>query len=222
MRARGGLLVGWGAVGLYAALLVVVAVGAVQREDLDRSQAAIDPVGAFIEAWERSRTGTFVATGTFERRSEVTGAVISSQDVVAQRPPARLHRQLGGIDGRVDDRLLVCPAPPPGGSQAPPCQLGAPRGSTYDEAVAAEVEGLRDILGAPEALYGVERDDDGCFALVQRRVDPRAPFGIAARFCFDPTTGAPTARQVDFEGGITESLVVTEVRAEVTDGDLRP
>lgn len=222
MRARGGLVVGWCAVALYAALLLVVTVGAVQRDDLDRSSAPGEPVGAFIEAWERSRTATFVATGTFERRSDVTGAVISSQDVVAQRPPARLHRQLGGVDGRVDDRLLVCPAPPPGSSQSPPCQLGEPGGLTYAEAVAAEVDGLRDILGAPEPLYTVQRDDEGCFALAQRRVDPRAPFGISARFCFDPATGAPTARQVAFEGGITEALVVTEVRAEVTDADLRP
>src|SRR5690606_23235860 len=122
---------------------------------------------------------TFVTSGTYERRSAVTGAAIASEDVVAQRPPRRLHRQLGGVDGRDDDRLLVCPAPPPGDEPAP-CRLGAPGGPTYDESVARELEGLRSMLLGPDPLYAVELAEPGCYRLELRRPDPRAPFGIEA------------------------------------------
>lgn len=221
MRAHRGRLVGWIAVASYAALIGAVTVAALGHRDLDRSA---DPQAAAVElitAWERSRTATFVATGTFERRSSVTGAVLTSEDVVAQRPPERLHRQLGGVDGRVDDRLLVCPGAPPESDPAP-CQLGEPGGPTYAESVDDELAGLRSLLLGDEPLYSVDVVDEGCFSLTQERVDPRAPFGVAARLCFDPATGAPSARRITFEGGITETLVVTDIRSEVADADLRP
>ncbi|MGK2948445.1 MAG: hypothetical protein ACSLFP_07715 [Acidimicrobiales bacterium] len=221
MRAHRGLLVGWVAVAAYAALIAAVTVAALGHRDLDRSAVPEQPVAAFIAAWERSRTATFVAVGTFERRSEATGAVLASEDVVAQRPPERLHRQLGGIDGRVDDRLLVCPVGPPD-SEPEPCRLGEPGGGTYAEDVDEELAGLRSLLQGDEPLYSVEVVEEGCFALTQQRIDPRAPFGVAARFCFDPATGAPSARHVTFEGGITETLVVTDIRTDVVDADLRP
>lgn len=206
----------------YAALLVltVLATPAADRpEGAGRDRAA----ARFVEAWARSRSATFVATGTFERRSDVTGSAIASEDVVAQRPPRRLHRQLGGIEGRDDDRLLVCPAPPAGSDdEREPCRLGAPGGATYEESVEREVEGVRSIVGGEDPLYDVTIAGAGCFTLDLRRVDPRAPFGIGARFCFDPATGAPTRREVRYEGGISETVVVEEIRTEVTDADLEP
>jgi hypothetical protein len=222
MRARRGLLVGWAVVGAYAALLGVVVVASLGRADLDRSTSPAEAAAAFVEAWERSRTGTFVASGTVERRSEVTGAALTSEDVVAQRPPARLHRQQGGVDGRVDDRLLLCAASPTEGDDGAPCQLGPPGGPTYAESVDEEVVGLRSLLEGPTPVYEVRVEPEGCFALEQLRPEPRAPFGVSARFCFDDATGAPTRRRVAFEGGITETLVVTQVRSDVTDADLEP
>ena len=97
-------------------------------------------------AWERSRTATFVRTGTFERRSEVTGSSISSEDVLAQRPPRRLHRQLGGVSGRDDRRLARVPAAPPTGSTPSDCTLGEPSGPSYEEDVASEVAALRTLV----------------------------------------------------------------------------
>lgn len=176
----------------------------------------------FIEAWERSRTATFLTTGTFERRSEVTGAEIRSEDVVAQRPPRRLHRQLGGVDGRHDDRMVICPAPPPGDPEQPPCHLGAPGGTTYEESVQREVAALRDLLLGTDPLYEVTLDDAGCFRLDQRRPDPRVPFGVAARFCFDEATGAPLRTEVRYEGGVRETIVVDDVRTDVTPEALEP
>lgn len=223
MRARGGLVAGWVAVVAFALLLAVVGIeGARQQGRIDRSIPTAD---RFIAAWETSRTATFLTSGTFERRSKVTGSRIASEDVLAQRPPQRLHRQLGGIEGRDDDRLLVCPAVPDdegGGDVAATCELGEPGGPTYAESVVAEVTGLRTLVGGADPLYTVGLDADGCFALDQTRVEPRAPFGRRARFCFDAATGAPAASRVEYDGGIVEVLVVTEIRAEVTDADLRP
>lgn len=207
----------------YAALLVAVSVGALRGRDLDRSpdrqELAVDD---FIAAWERSRTGTFVTSGTYERSSEVTGASISSEDVVAQRPPRRLHRQLGGVEGRDDDRLLVCAAPPEGADERQPCRLGPPGPITYADSVAREVAGLRSLTGGDDPLYGVRERSPACFELTLRRPDPRAPFGVAASFCFDPTTGAVSSSMVRHAGGITEVVVVTEIRSRVTDADLTP
>lgn len=217
---------GWALVAAYAALLAVVSVQAIDEPDLDRgADAAVeDPAAsaeAFVEAWERSRTATFLTRGTYERHSEVTGATITSEDVVAQRPPRRIHRQLGGVDGRDDDRVIVCPAPPP--DQEPePCRFGPAAGLGYEEDVAREVAGVRSLTTGPDPLYRVTRSDPGCFDLDLLRVDPRAPFGVAASFCFDAETGAPSARRVEHEGGIVEVLTVTSISSAVAPEDLEP
>jgi len=221
MRARRSTLVGGLALLAWTALLVVTAVVEIRAPDHERTHDPAAPAEALIDAWARSRQATFVTTGTYERRSDVTGAAITSEDVVAQRPPRRLHRQLGGVDGRDDDRLLVCPAPPPDEDPAP-CQLGPPGGATYDESTAREVDGLRSMLLGPDPLYAVRADGDGCYRLDLRRPDPRAPFGIEASFCFDPASGAPLSSRVRYEGGVEERVVVTDVRTEVTDDDLEP
>lgn len=223
MRARSGPLLGRLAVVAWAALLALTAAAEIRAPDRDRTETEPGPAAAeaLVEAWARSRRATFVTTGTYERRSDVTGAAITSEDVVAQRPPQRLHRQLGGVEGRDDDRLLVCPAPPPGEDPAP-CRLGPEGGPTYDESVEREVEGLRSMLLGPDPLYAVAGDGAGCFELDLRRPDPRAPFGIDASFCFDPATGAPAGSRVRHEGGVEEIVVVTDVRTDVTDADLEP
>jgi hypothetical protein len=211
-------------VAVYAVVALWVTVDTLRSERLDpatRPARGEEAAERFVAAWERSRTATFVATGTVERRSATTGAVLRSADVVAQRPPQRLHRAFGGIDGRDDDRVLLCPASPDG-EPAPPCQLGPPGGPTYEESVQAEVEALRSLVLGPDRIYDVTADGTGCFDLRLRRVEPRAPYGVGARLCFDPATGAPIRREVRHEGGVTETLVVHDLRSEVTDGDLEP
>src|SRR3546814_9247305 len=110
-RARGSL--GWGVVAAYAALRVATALTTPADRRPATASGSDTAKSALIEAWARSRTGTFVTTGTFERRNDVTGASIASEDVLAQQPSRRLHSQMGGVEGRDDERLLVCPAPPP-------------------------------------------------------------------------------------------------------------
>lgn len=222
MRARPGPVAARLAVAAWALLLAITALAEIRAPDHDRTEPGPGAAAeALVEAWDRSRRATFVATGTYERRSDVTGAAIASEDVVAQRPPRRLHRQLGGVDGRDDDRLVVCPAPPPGQDPAP-CRLGPPGGPTYEESVKREVAGLRSILLGADPLYAVSEGDPGCFRLDLRRPDPRAPFGLDATLCFDPATGAPAGRRVRFEGGVEEVVVVVDIRTEVTQADLEP
>lgn len=223
MRARSGVVVGWVLVVAYATLLILAMIdGARDQDRIDRPAAGTSATDRFVTAWERSRSATFVAKGTFERRSEFTGARVSSEDFVAQRPPRRMHRQLGGVEGRNDDRLLVCPAPPDGGDRPGACRLGDPGGPTYAESVVAEVRALGPMVAGRNPLYTVREVTAGCFALEQIRVEPRAPFGIRARFCFDEATGAPSERRVEYEGGIVEVVAVTDVSAEVMDADLVP
>lgn len=209
-------------VAAYAALAAHAAVTTPHGRSTDPgSTELVDPAGELVAAWERSREATFVTEGTYERHSEVTGATIASEDYVAQRPPRRVHRQLGGVDGRDDDRLLVCPAAPEGEDEAP-CRLGAPGGRTYAQSVEREVAGLRSLVSGASRLYSVTAGGPGCFDLELLRVDPRAPFGIEASFCFDAASGAPAGHRVRHEGGIEEIVVVTEIRTDVTDEDLEP
>jgi hypothetical protein len=216
------MILGWVVVTVFAVVAVAVVVTTPHRAVSPREGPPdSDAAASFIDAWERSRQATFVRSGTFERRSESTGAAITSEDVLAQRPPRRLHRQLGGIEGRDDQRSLSCPAPPTGASPVP-CTLGPPTGPTYDEDVAAEIEGLHSLLDGDAPVYGVSRAGDDCYTLVQRRVEPRAPFGVEARFCFDASTGAPTDSRVHYAGGVTEVIAVAELSGTVEDADLEP
>lgn len=224
MRARAGTVLGWSVLVAYAALLAWVTVHALRSSDLQRPAVPREQAAArLVVAWQRSREATFLATGTYERHSEVTGATIASEDVLAQRPPRRLHRQLGGVDGRDDDRLIVCPAPPAGQEEDPaPCLLGPPAGTTYAQDVAREVDGIRSLTHGEDPLYVVHEPEPGCFELELARVDPRAPFGVAASFCFDAATGAPSSRRVRHAGGITEVLLVTAIDSDVPEAALDP
>lgn len=223
MRARRGVVLGSLAVGLYAVALIAVGVATPHGELRPGDRPDADgATAAFIAAWRRAGEATFVRFGTFERRRVATGAVITSEDVLAQRPPRRIHRQLGGVEGRDDDRLVVCPAGLPGAAPAA-CRLGDAEGPTYAESLADELAGLRSILQGPSPLYAVRGGDtEGCFDLAQQRADPRAPFGQDARFCFDERTGAPADSRVRYAGGIVEVVAVTQIRGSVTDGDLQP
>jgi len=77
-------------------------------------------------------------------------------------------------------------------------------------------------VAGPSRAYAVERAGDGCFALAQLRNEPRAAFGIDARFCFDETTGAPTDSRVRDAAGIVEVVAVSSLTPTVRDSDLVP
>ena len=224
MRVRRGVVLGWAVVACYATLMAWTALVAVARPPADRA-ATIDAAAAdrFALAWQRTREGTYVAAGTYERRSELTGASLSSEDIVAQRPPRRLHRQMGGVEGRDDNRLIVCPAPPADEEERPaPCTLGPPSGPSYAQDIADEVAALRAMTIGDRPLYRVRASSPGCFELTQLRIEPRAPFGVRASFCFDSATGAVAMSRVRHAGGTVEVVVATAIGSTVTDADLVP
>ena len=193
-----------------AVVVALVATGVLPA--LRREQG--DPRAEFLAAFERSRTGTFVVESDFERRMD-SGAVLTSAQLVAQRPPDRVVRQFGGIDGIVDGRSVLCTTTPDGGFG---CRAaGTPR--DYQAELRQELENLRGYVTPPAPIYRVERAGPGCYELRQVIVYADPPFGSFARFCFDERTGALVGvhRRLD---NATETLTATAVRTEVTADDL--
>lgn len=207
-----------GAVGAGA----LIASGALDRDpagsagpdpaaDVEEREAAGQ---AFVEAWERSRLGTFVVESTLQRTFP-DGNGFSVERSVAQRPPDRLERSGGTITGRLDGRVLLCRTE----QRRYRCSSGRAERS-YGALVRDEVETLRSYVSGQVPLYSVEADG-GCFDLTQQRQLPAPPYGTAARFCFDDETGALTSIRVvrDEATDVTEA---TSVRAGVRDEDLVP
>ena len=101
-------------------------------------------------------SATFVRTGTFERRSEVTGAVdqlrgrARAAAAAAPAPPARRGRRAATTGA-----LIAVPGAPDGRAAEPSAPSASPAGPTYDEDVASEVAALRTLVDGP--VPGVRR-----------------------------------------------------------------
>ena len=228
MRAESTLP--WALAGLAVGLLVsaVLLVGGVLDDDGGGDQERTEPTTAgsevsdpevaarFLDAWSRSRTGTYAVRSTFERELR-DGRGFTSEGFLAQRPPERLQAQFGNAVGRVGGRLVTCST---GAEGVYRCAEGEPD-ATYAEEVEAELATLRSYVAGTNSLYRVESGDDGCFRLLERRRVPAPPYGSTAEFCFDADTGAPTLIRIERPEG-TDTTRAVEVRDEVTDADLRP
>jgi hypothetical protein len=199
--------------------LVVAAVLAVLPADDDRrgaAEAPRDPVAAFLEAYERSRTATFVVEQRFTRTVPGRGELAYERRLVQRPPDDRLLVGGGSAEGRLDGRVVRCSTEPSGTSG---CVEGPPAGS-YQEEVAAEVAELEHLVGGANPPYRVEAGEPGCFALRLRLAILTPPYGDLAGFCFDGATGAPTR----FEVHRSEAVDLVEalaIRAEVGAADLR-
>lgn len=204
---------------VVAALVVLGAVAAVDLAGREGPPAApeVDPAAELVEAWERTRTATYHATGTFERRG-ADGAELSVPVEVAQRPPDRVLRQFGGVTGRRGDRPLECPAP--AGTAGAGCRLGAP-GPSFDALVDDEVAAFRRLVAGDHPLYEVAGAGDGCWRMTRTRPDPRSGFGVTADLCVDAATGALRSVSID-HGAVDERTTYDEISTVVTDADLEP
>ena len=206
MRARRGLVLGWVVVGLLRRR-------ARRRRRHHATTPTCGPATVRTTATRPRRsstrgsgrgTATFVRTGTFERRSEVTGAVdqlrgrARAAAAAAPAPPARRRRR-----ARRPTALIVCPAPPDGDAAAAECRLGEP--GRPDLRRGRRQRGRRAAHAGRRARRPCTRSSDGRRRLLRRSrscaVEPRAPFGDEARFCFDEATGAPTDSRVRYAGG---------------------
>jgi hypothetical protein len=184
----------------------------------DDEEPHADAAEAFVEAWERSRTGTFVVRSQFHRET-ARGGELDSEVVLVQRPPDYLLRQFGSVEGRLDGRLVGCDPDPDGQTVCRP--TGERSETSYDETVAGEVETFQQyFFEDAHPLYRVERADEGCFDLTLTRLLPSPPYGNEARFCFDEDTGARTfARIVRDEG--TDVTEAVEIRTDVRETDFQ-
>lgn len=181
--------------------------------DGDDAPAAIE---SFLDAYERSRTATYVAEQTFTRAAE-DGRSISYPRRIVQRPPDdRLVIGGGQAEGRLDGMVVLCSTSPDGTSR---CDEGA-EADPYSEEVHEEVANLRSLVEGETAIYEVRAGEDGCWSLHLRRQVLTPTYGQQAGFCFDEATGAPLRTDVVREG-VTDTVVTEAVRTEVTAADLR-
>jgi hypothetical protein len=171
-----------------------------------------DASEAFVTAFQRSIEGTYVVEADYTRVL-TDGRTLRSRALVAQRPPDSVRRQFGGITGTVAGRTVTCSSELGGqfhcGGSAP-----APDPTATMQ---QEMDNLRSYF-APPALYRATSAGTDCFKLTQDRPSAVLPFGSAAKFCFDPGTGAIRILTQRLEGA-TDTFEATLVRGEVTDAD---
>jgi hypothetical protein len=208
-----GLLVGTLLAGALVARDAATSHG--NRDRATKPVASRPAAAAFADAWQRSRTGTWVVRMAFTRRTAARGH-LDDELRIAQRPPDRLIvGPLGAVAGRIGDRTVNCGTGATGVFRCAADQQALP----YADEVRGEVSTLRSYFAGRYPLYTVSRDG-GCFTLRLSRRYPSPPYGNRARFCFDRATGAPTKREIHRpEGSDVQEAV--EVRAQVVPADFR-
>lgn len=203
LAALAGLLVG----GVLAGLLMAAWS---PDDDVITGDVAAE---RFIEAWERSKRGTFRVLSESRRTSDDGRELVSSIELV-QRPPDFLRRGFGSVEARIGDRPIGCTTDPAGELH---CTAGEGE-RTYEEIVEEEVGRWDAYFEGEVPLYRIETGGDGCFDLYLTRTYPSPPYGRFARFCFDDETGARTYTEVRKDEG-TDVVEALEVSARVTDAD---
>ncbi|MGH8990139.1 MAG: hypothetical protein ACRDZ7_01265 [Acidimicrobiia bacterium] len=175
----------------------------------------------FLDAYERSRRATWYITYDFTRRLR-NGGALDLTVVELNRPPDNLRAGLGGLNGRVGGREVVC-------DEVDSQFLCAPEGATvpFDEALAAEMSELRDVVQPPAKWYAVEgggeREVAGeaarCFTLRRIVAVPSPPYGERAEYCFATADGAPLLNRVERREG-TDQRLAGEISRQVDDADI--
>jgi hypothetical protein len=175
----------------------------------------------FLAAYEQSRRATWLVTYAYHRQVR-NGSRLDVELTELNRPPDHLVTGLGGLNGRVGDRQVVCNEV--GGAQL--CGPGGPAGSFEDELVSQLAE-LRDVLQPPARWYVLERggrltlvgERARCYRL-RRAVDvPAPPYGERAEYCY-AADGAPLLTRIERREG-TDERVASRVRRDVADADVQ-
>lgn len=184
--------------------------GSTATEGLEETPEAAD---AFVAAWERSRTSTYLSASLL-RRTISTSVTLELPIVVAQRPPDRVVSSGGSVEGSVGGLGQVCD------EQLDGMLRCAPPGDAVDEEerVAAEVATLRGYFEGDRPVYRVAQEDD-CFALRLVAAIQAPPYGQRAAFCFDAASGAPRLQRIE-RSDSTDEVTLVSVRTDVTDEDL--
>jgi len=184
--------------------------GLVEPGDSEESPEA---AAAFVDAWERSRTETYLS-GSLLRRTLSSAATMELPIVVAQRPPDRVVSTGGSVQADVGGENTVCDEQLDGMVQ---CLPGG-TASDYAAGVAAEVETLQGYFEGDTPIYRVAQSG-ACFDLRLTAAIQAPPYGQNARFCFDAASGAPSLQRIERVEGTDEVTLVT-VRTDVSDDDI--
>lgn len=179
-------------------------------EDLGESSEAAD---AFVDAWERSRTETYLS-GSLLRRTLSNTTTLELPIVVAQRPPDRVVSTGGSVQGSVDGVNQVCDEQLDGLVQ---CRAIG-EAADYDADVASEVETLQSYFSGETPVYRVSQQGQ-CFDLRLTAAIQAPPYGQNARFCFDEVSGAPSLQRIERLES-TDEVTLVSVRADVSDADI--
>ncbi len=176
-----------------------------------------EAAAAFVDAWERSLTGTYRSVARYERRRD--GEVLVVAEVrTAQRPPLRLVVSGDTVTARDAELETACAVDIDGRFR---CRSAAAT-TTDAQEVADEVALLATYVEGPDVLYRVQRSEgSGCFDLELVREIDSPPYGRSARFCFDDDTGAVLSSEVHRDT-VDDVTVVSELSATVSDADLVP
>ena len=198
---------------LLAGVAIIVGLVLVLPEREPWQGTELDPEG-FLAAYERSRTEELLVTSTFTRRLN-DGRELAYEVRDIRRPPDDvLVAGAGSVSGRLDGHVHRCNVQV---ADDPPSCIQGPEAPPFEDEVAAAVDAMR---AAVTGYYEAEAAGDGCWDLLLVRALLSAPYGGAARFCFDEATGALRYREVRRPEGV-DVLEATEIRTEVTDADLR-
>jgi hypothetical protein len=181
--------------------------------DPDDSEESPEAAAAFIDAWERSRTETYLS-GSLLRRTLSSAATMELPIVVAQRPPDRVVSTGGSVQADVEGENTVCDEQLDGMVQ---CRPGGAT-SDYAAEVAAEVETLRGYFEGETPIYRVAQSGS-CFDLRLTAAIQAPPYGQNARFCFDEASGAPSLQRIERTEG-TDEVTLVSVRTDVSDDDI--
>jgi hypothetical protein len=202
-------------------LLGLTALTAVLGDDEEIDPQPGDAPRLFLEAWARSREITYRSVADFQRTSNSTGAVLSHQQITAQRPPDRLFVHNNGANGLVDEQRILCTFR----TQTELDCREAPAGRTMQEETDEQLEALSSYVEGERPLYSVAADsgtaDGDCFELTLEHEIVAPPLGTVARYCFDPATGVPTTTHIE-RVEANDDIRTVQVSTEVTDEDLDP
>jgi hypothetical protein len=194
--------------------LLVAAIGSFVLGTPPRSLRGDAAANSFLNTWQRKLEGTYVVDATLTR-TVADGSQLKVGTRIVQRPPSRLVVGLGNVSGRIDDKIIRCPAEPSGTSTC----FTVPGAPPYEREVAGDLDTLRGYVIGAKPLYRVLGFRDGCYRLDIALAFPSPPYGKHALFCFDAATGAPSLTVIEF-GDVTERTATAAIRSEVTDQDL--
>ncbi|MGH9034185.1 MAG: hypothetical protein ACRD0O_00345 [Acidimicrobiia bacterium] len=175
----------------------------------------------FLDAYERSRRATWLIRYDFTRRLR-NGSNLDLTVISLNRPPDHLRVGLGGINGRVGGRSIVC-------DDVEGQFICAPEGAVtpFEDELAVEVAELRDVIQPPAKWYAVEgageREVAGetarCYTMRRIVNVPSPPYGDRAEYCYATADGAPLLNRVERREGVDERIAV-EITRQVSDADI--